>query len=147
MKSILNVLLTLLGKNCGTPPSIPSGNVSYTDTLYGSYAVYTCIKGHDLMYNSVKQRSTRYNLRCSSKGQWPLAPTCQRKYLAFRILESDFIFWYLTFQFSWKPLFETYNIWKVLIIKIDSFALLPREACKGSVADRDKEFYFARNTS
>lgn len=78
----LILFLSSTEKDCGPAVNITGGNVTYTDTLYLSYATYTCREGYDLYNNGYLQRSGRSTVRCLSTGLWTLPPVCRREYQA-----------------------------------------------------------------
>ena len=48
--------------DCGSPPDLPHGNVTFQDTIYGNVAVYECDMGFRLMGQS--------NRTCLASGLW-----------------------------------------------------------------------------
>ncbi|KAM3935410.1 membrane cofactor protein-like [Leptodactylus fuscus] len=54
-------------QSCGHPKSISNGQVSLTDTLFGSKAVYTCDPGYNMI-------SKKNYLECQADGQWSNDP-------------------------------------------------------------------------
>ncbi|XP_064387701.1 sushi, von Willebrand factor type A, EGF and pentraxin domain-containing protein 1-like isoform X3 [Halichondria panicea] len=53
---------------CGSPPTIPNGSRTFTGTIFGDTATYTCNTGY--------QRSGAVTVTCQASGSWSTAPTC-----------------------------------------------------------------------
>ena len=59
--------------DCAEPPSLLNGSVNFTDTVFGSLAVYTCLTGYNITENVTRT--------CLANGSWTdSAPFCERKY-------------------------------------------------------------------
>ena len=48
--------------NCGTPPDLPHGNVTFPVTIYGNTAAYVCHDGYPLVGSSSRT--------CLPSGLW-----------------------------------------------------------------------------
>ena len=56
------------GVDCGDPPSIENGDVSFNTTYNGSTAVYTCNSPYELLGIGLRT--------CQIDGNWEYTPTC-----------------------------------------------------------------------
>ncbi|KAF6034448.1 SVEP1 [Bugula neritina] len=64
--------------NCGPPPTVPGGNVTYTTTEYYSTALVKCVTGFNMMVNGYPRSYNSDSIRCLSSGEWSAPPMCTR---------------------------------------------------------------------
>ena len=71
---LLSIIVPLFAVvDCAEPPSLLNGSVNFTDTVFGSLAVYTCLTGYNITGNVTRT--------CLANGSWTdSAPFCERKY-------------------------------------------------------------------
>ena len=86
-----------LAVDCGTPPDLPHGNVTFPDTIYRSIATYVCDKGYRLVGSSSRT--------CLPSSLWSTDTIlCVGEYIGFNqvSLDQDLFFFFFFFYFTTK---------------------------------------------
>ncbi|KAF6034446.1 hypothetical protein EB796_007244 [Bugula neritina] len=64
--------------DCGPPPAVPGGNVTYPSTEYYSTGTVKCNTGFNLVVNGYTQLYSSGTITCLSSGEWSAPPECTR---------------------------------------------------------------------